>query len=713
MEPVELQQTPSRTHSDSSRFSSGSVSLTDLSENSKSTVDVALVAGLPASHDNENENEASYFLQLDRQHAGPQSSERSSSENKHQTRASSRSVFTDWWEELVSVAIGLVCTFSAITILAYMDRRSMRDWRLPIQPNSLVALLATLTRAALVYPVSECIGHLKWVYFERPRPLNFMNAFDIASRGPLGTSKLLWTTRLGSPLASCASLVIIILLLFQPFMQQAIEVSSRLAPLSNETALAARTTTWWLQLNPWMENPDRRFWPALSHGLFKAVTNEDPSQPINTYCSTSVCKFPEFDTLAMCSVCEDQVIQVNAFKDFDNCTFSLNVTDKQVIKPTFSEISHEIESRRYRENFYGHLSCQNNLLSFVLNLNNGYENWSNDTSTYISLSLFGRKEGTYGVDYETYPWLGQNRPFGSDAPVRSFKSCRNSAPDKITQHTYEYWNTVLRSDCLNSTSDLQSYVSGNKLTSNFGTINGTLTTCSLQPCAKRYSASKLENTRISAELVSSTTKFQNATKQSDTYLEWSSEYAVDSAVIQYCADNTTDCQYSWRMYATRDLGAAIKKILDSEDFVRYQAALPSTFDHNFTTLYHRISDEISVLMRSSANPNATNMTGIAYGTDIYVKVRWLWLVLPLLTITASMLVLGFSILDSNKKNYLFKNKILASFAFELDGWEKEEYRADHAWERHTVRRLEETSERMMASIHLPSEDDDGLKLKKA
>jgi hypothetical protein len=134
----------------------------------------------------------------------------------------------------------------------------MHDWKLPIQPNSLVALLATLTRAALVHPLAECIGHLKWTFFEKPRTLDFMHTFDIATRGPLGASKFLWKTQIRSPVASCAALVTVILLFFQPFMQQAIEVSSRIAPILNETASVSHTDIWSLRPDTDLKNPNQK-----------------------------------------------------------------------------------------------------------------------------------------------------------------------------------------------------------------------------------------------------------------------------------------------------------------------------------------------------------------------------------------------------------------------------------------------------------------------
>ena len=142
-------------------------------------------------------------------------------------RLRTRSIFVEWWEEIASVIVSLVCMILALTVLLYMDNGSTDSWRLRIQPNSVVAFLATLTRAALIFPLAECLGHFRRTFFERPRTLGFMHTFDVASRGPLGASKFLWKTKINSPLASCAALTAILLLLSQPFMQQKIEFTTR------------------------------------------------------------------------------------------------------------------------------------------------------------------------------------------------------------------------------------------------------------------------------------------------------------------------------------------------------------------------------------------------------------------------------------------------------------------------------------------------------
>ncbi|OAL47235.1 hypothetical protein IQ07DRAFT_478058, partial [Pyrenochaeta sp. DS3sAY3a] len=93
-----------------------------------------------------------------------------------------------WAWEIGALLVSVICTALILTILFMMDGQPMRRWTLPIQPNSLVAVFSTIAKSALLVPLSECIGQLKWTFFDTPKmkPLDRLHAFDKASRGPWG-----------------------------------------------------------------------------------------------------------------------------------------------------------------------------------------------------------------------------------------------------------------------------------------------------------------------------------------------------------------------------------------------------------------------------------------------------------------------------------------------------------------------------------------------
>jgi hypothetical protein len=180
----------------------------------------------------------------DRNHAQQEPTLLEPREELEEMKSSNPSLFRDWGEEIASVVFSLVCTSLAFAVLLYMDSRSLAEWKLRVQPNTAIAILSTLTRASLMFPLSECIGQLKWVFLEKSRSLHSIQTFDSASRGPIGAINFLWELRFASPITTGAAIVTFLLLLFQPFMQQTIVYSSRPAPMSQEIAAVTRAIQW-------------------------------------------------------------------------------------------------------------------------------------------------------------------------------------------------------------------------------------------------------------------------------------------------------------------------------------------------------------------------------------------------------------------------------------------------------------------------------------
>lgn len=94
--------------------------------------------------------------------------------------------------EIVSFAIGLSSLAAMVGVLAHFDGRRMPNWPTGITLNTLIALLAAIANAAIATPLQQGLSQLKWITFQsESRPLTDMEHFDEASRGVLGSAKLL------------------------------------------------------------------------------------------------------------------------------------------------------------------------------------------------------------------------------------------------------------------------------------------------------------------------------------------------------------------------------------------------------------------------------------------------------------------------------------------------------------------------------------------
>ena len=85
------------------------------------------------------------------------------------------------------------------------------------------------------------LGQLKWRWFREGRPLHDVAQYDSASRGPLGSTSLLWRLGLRHPLASCGALITIVMLVIDPFAQQIIRYSNCDVPVAGAVATVTRT----------------------------------------------------------------------------------------------------------------------------------------------------------------------------------------------------------------------------------------------------------------------------------------------------------------------------------------------------------------------------------------------------------------------------------------------------------------------------------------
>ncbi|PHH61210.1 hypothetical protein CDD81_691 [Ophiocordyceps australis] len=132
-----------------------------------------------------------------------------------------------WCFEVASILAAAGIFAAIVAILVKYDGQQLPKRPYNINLNTLIALLTLCLRAALAFTAVEIIGQLKWKWFsDGPRSLANFQTFDEASRGLLGSLKLISLLRLsyrGSPLAVIAALTSILSLAISPFTQQAIK----------------------------------------------------------------------------------------------------------------------------------------------------------------------------------------------------------------------------------------------------------------------------------------------------------------------------------------------------------------------------------------------------------------------------------------------------------------------------------------------------------
>ncbi|KAK8022422.1 hypothetical protein PG993_013189 [Apiospora rasikravindrae] len=206
-----------------------------------------------------------------------------------------------WTLELLSLAFAIASTAAICIILGLWDGRLLRDWPLPIQPNSLVSVFSTLAKTALALPVASVISQMKWVWFEEPRSLADLQTFDRASRGPWAALQLVWDTRGGAWITKAACLLSVVALAYEPTAQQVLSFESRETPSNNATASLSVATNW-TAASLQTEADDFSTVQSLLLSAFgsKAQNNSVP----RFQCTAPTCHWQNVETLGACAKCQ-------------------------------------------------------------------------------------------------------------------------------------------------------------------------------------------------------------------------------------------------------------------------------------------------------------------------------------------------------------------------------------------------------------------------
>jgi hypothetical protein len=178
-------------------------------------------------------------------------------------------------------------------------------------------VLSKIASAALILPISEAIGQLKWSWFHGKESKDAFDfeIFDKASRGAWGSILLLFRTR-GKSLAALGALLTIMLLAIDTFFQQVTDQPERWTPFGK--GLVPRIVrydppvvwSWQSDYDGTMTvaNPEMR--GALVPLYYEKSSTENPkftsSQlDIPVSCPTSRCTWAPYRTLGVCSACAD------------------------------------------------------------------------------------------------------------------------------------------------------------------------------------------------------------------------------------------------------------------------------------------------------------------------------------------------------------------------------------------------------------------------
>jgi hypothetical protein len=200
-----------------------------------------------------------------------------------------------WIWETSGSALGIISLALLVAFLAKIDGTAYDRWQYSISPNTVVSVITTIGKAAILVPVSACLSQLKWNRYRKVNRLSDLQALDEASRGAWGSTVLSWS--MTPSLATVGALLTVLAVAIDPFSQQIIAIHSRNALAPNGTAYVQMARGYNLNSDE-QKSPTMQI--AVLSGLFQTNAALDP------HCDSDYhCEYPEFVTLGICSKCED------------------------------------------------------------------------------------------------------------------------------------------------------------------------------------------------------------------------------------------------------------------------------------------------------------------------------------------------------------------------------------------------------------------------
>ncbi|RDW86098.1 DUF3176 domain-containing protein [Aspergillus mulundensis] len=276
------------------------------------------------------------LLEDDRRMSEDQSSDiqvtTSSVSTVHETASerSARMRISDWFVlEILATGVSAGALIALVAVLAKYDGKPQPDWYY-MSLNSLISWLSTISRACILFFVSEALGQSKWVWFsQEEQPISNIRTFDSATRGPYGALELIWTLQ-GRHFAALGSLAVVLALAFDPFAQNLVHYYEGTVRDTSNTATISSSSYYGSHGGPFQVDAFPVEY-ALKTNVYNVFFSRDSETPwsIPRYgCPSTNCTWDSIvslDARALCANITEHLTQScdGLSSDDINCTATL------------------------------------------------------------------------------------------------------------------------------------------------------------------------------------------------------------------------------------------------------------------------------------------------------------------------------------------------------------------------------------------------------
>ncbi|KAF2807957.1 uncharacterized protein BDZ99DRAFT_500237 [Mytilinidion resinicola] len=217
-------------------------------------------------------------------------------------------IFANFWVyEVAACVVAVVLHLVTILLLHHYNNTNVQLYHNHWSLNSEVAILVTITKAASLIPIAACIGQLKWHRFWNYQKLSEMEAFDEASRGTIGSARLLVYLNFWH-FASFGALVTVSALVMDTLAQNVINIEPRLQPVKNNATIPRNVvydSVFTYNTNGTSSFPAADMIGAMNFGLSYTSSDLPYLPPLPFSCFSSNCTYAPYQSLEVDGDCRD------------------------------------------------------------------------------------------------------------------------------------------------------------------------------------------------------------------------------------------------------------------------------------------------------------------------------------------------------------------------------------------------------------------------
>ncbi|KAF6833180.1 hypothetical protein CPLU01_05699 [Colletotrichum plurivorum] len=244
-----------------------------------------------------------------------------------------------WYWDFGGAAVAVICMILIAVTLGEANGEVLDQWPLLISPNTIVAVLTTVVRTAVLVPLGSSISQLKWRHLLlKARPLDHIQLFDGASRGPWGSLLMIRHLLLQSKLACALALATILTLAISPSAQQILEYPSLYQEIPNIDVAIGRADEYFskgfrsVATENWQKRETNEDLPAFQSQVLQALAGHSSQPQFRCPAPATRCEWEEFNTLAVCRTFRNVTEQTTRKCDFpgepaQTCNYTISLGD--------------------------------------------------------------------------------------------------------------------------------------------------------------------------------------------------------------------------------------------------------------------------------------------------------------------------------------------------------------------------------------------------